>query len=69
MPGGWHVIGCPATMESVNPDDPMIAAPRWKRERDEAWRLLEMVDSHYSGSLDHQPAYVKAIRRYLEENS
>ena len=29
--------------------------------------LLEQVDAHYSGSLDHQPGYVRAIRSALDE--
>lgn len=31
--------------------------------------LCEMVDAHYSGSLDHQPAYVRAIRTALREEA
>jgi RNA polymerase subunit RPABC4/transcription elongation factor Spt4 len=35
-------------------------------ERDH-WRgLCESVDAHYSGSLDHQPHYVRAIRLALD---
>ena len=30
--------------------------------------LLDFVDAHYSGSLDHQPEYVKLIHEYLELN-
>lgn len=29
-------------------------------------KVLQMIDAHYSGSLDHQPAYVKAARQVLE---
>lgn len=30
--------------------------------------LLRMVDAHYSGSLDHRPPYVRAIREALNES-
>ena len=28
-------------------------------------KVMKMIDDHYSGSLDHQPAYVKAARHVL----
>lgn len=28
-------------------------------------KVLQMIDAHYSGSLDHQPAYAKAARHVL----
>ena len=28
-------------------------------------KVLQMIDAHYSGSLDHQPGYVKAARQVL----
>lgn len=35
------------------------------KERDTFRALCEQVDAHYSGSLDHQPAYVGRIREAL----
>ena len=33
--------------------------------RDELLIVARMIDAHYSGSLDHQPAYVKLARNVL----
>lgn len=36
-------------------------------ERDELMMVVaRMIDAHYSGSLDHQPAYVKMARTLLQ---
>ena len=35
--------------------------------RDELLTVAKMIDAHYSGSLDHQPAYVKMARKVLAQ--
>ena len=37
------------------------AADEIERQRS----VLQMIDAHYSGSLDHQPAYVRSVRALL----
>jgi hypothetical protein len=38
-----------------------------EREVERLRGLLAEVDAHYSGSLDHQPGYVKRIRAFLAD--
>lgn len=49
------------TSERVNPDDPMIAGPRWKRERDEARAERDLLRAAFNAmvmfSFDGTPLY------------
>lgn len=35
-------------------------------ERERYIKIMQMIDTHYSGSLDYQPPYVKAARQVLD---
>lgn len=58
-----------AAHERLRADYEVVALERSALYREVVrWRhLAEMVDAHYSGSLDHQPGYVRAIRSALDD--
>lgn len=43
-----------------------IEALRQGAERERYIKIMQMIDTHYSGSLDYQPPYVKAARQVLD---